>query len=92
MNLNTTLTVASLAAVVVFAVIMYFRARGNTAKAVGGQYQFAHELVPNTLEKILEHIKLNLMLLDKGELSPTLTNEQFDRAYRRKAFATHIDN
>lgn len=77
MDLNTILTITSLAIILVFVVIMYFRAKNNAVKVVEDEL--------NTFQKILEHVKMKLVALDKGELSPTLTNDQFERAYRRKA-------
>ncbi len=77
MDLNTSLTIASFAAVAIIVAVMLIKARSG--KVVFEENQL------NTLPKIIDHVKMRLVELDKDEYDLTLSPSEFERAYRRKA-------
>ena len=77
MSLNTILTLVSLAFVVVITVVFYIKSKTSAVKVIDD--------VLDTFPKILEHIKLCMVAIDKEEYALNMTDSEFDRAYRRKA-------
>ena len=77
LNINTILSIAVIAAFVSFVIILYTRSKSKSANVVEESY--------NTLDKVLEAVKVEMVNIVKEDISLGLSNEEFDRLYKRKA-------
>lgn len=77
MNINNLLMVATVTIFLVAVVVMYMKSRGQTNKVEIETF--------NTLDKVLEAVKIEMVEIVKDDISLGLSNEEFDRLYKRKA-------
>ncbi len=77
MDLNTILLIAVVLVAIIGIAIMYMRSKGQTNKV--------EEETFNTMEKVLEAVKIEMVEIVKDDISLGLSNEEFDRLYKRKA-------
>lgn len=77
MDLNTILLIAVVLVAVIGVAIMYMRSKGQTNKV--------EEETFNTMDKVLEAVKIEMVEIVKDDISLGLSNEEFDRLYKRKA-------
>lgn len=77
MDLNTILLIAVVLVAIIGVAIMYMRSKGQTNKV--------EEETFNTMDKVLEAVKIEMVEIVKDDISLGLSNEEFDRLYKRKA-------
>ena len=77
MSLNTIFTLGSLAVIAVITLVFYVKSKTSAVKVMDD--------ILDTMPKILEHIKLCMVAIDKEDYALNMTDSEFDRAYRRKA-------
>lgn len=77
MNLNTLLMIATIMVFLVVVVILYLRSKNQTNRVEVETF--------NTMDKVLEAVKVEMVEIVKDDISLGLSNEEFDRLYKRKA-------
>lgn len=76
-SLNGILTLATLLGIFIFMVSFYFKAKGREVI----QYEEKYE----TLDEVIEGTKQEIVDIIREDTSLTVTNEEFDKLYKRKA-------
>lgn len=77
MNVNTVLTIASLAIFGVVIALLYLKSKNQTVKVEVESF--------NTIDKVLEAVKNEMVEIVKEDFTLGLSDDEFDRLYRRKA-------
>ena len=77
MDLNTLLMIAVIVVFLVVVAILYMKSKNQTARV--------EVEVFNTMDKVLEAVKVEMVEIVKDDISLGLSNEEFDRLYKRKA-------
>lgn len=77
MDINTLLMIATIVIFMVVVTVLYMKSRSQTNRV---------EIeVFNTMNKVLEAVKMEMVEIVKDDISLGLSNEEFDRLYKRKA-------
>lgn len=77
MDLNTLLMMATIIIFMVVIVILYMKSKNQTNRVEIESF--------NTMDKVLEAVKIEMVEIVKDDISLGLSNEEFDRLYKRKA-------
>ena len=77
MDLNTILMIATIAVFLIAVAVLYMKSKSQTNRV--------EVEVFNTMNKVLEAVKLEMVEIVKDDISLGLSNEEFDRLYKRKA-------
>lgn len=77
MDLNTLLLIAAIVAFLVVVAYLYMQSKSKTNRV--------ETEVFNTMDKVIEAVKIEMVEIVKDDISLGLSNEEFDRLYKRKA-------
>lgn len=77
MDINSLLMVATIVVFLVVVTVLYMKSRSQTNRV--------EVEVFNTMDKVLEAVKMEMVEIVKDDISLGLSNEEFDRLYKRKA-------
>ena len=77
MDLNSLLMIATVVVFLAIVAILYMRSKNQSNKVEVETY--------NTMAKVLEAVKIEMVEIVKDDISLGLSNEEFDRLYKRKA-------
>ena len=77
MNVNTVLTIASLAIFGAVIALLYLKSKNQTVKVEIESF--------NSIDKVLEAVKNEMVEIVKEDFTLGLSDDEFDRLYRRKA-------
>ena len=77
MIVNTLLILISLVIFAIVVVVLYFRAKSQTAEIVVDEY--------DSIEKVVETVKTEVINLLREDFSMSLSEEEFNKLYKRKA-------
>ena len=77
MDINTLLMVATIVVFLVIITVLYMRSKSQTNRVEVETF--------NTMDKVLEAVKIEMVEIVKDDISLGLSNEEFDRLYKRKA-------
>ena len=77
MDLNTLLLIAVVVVFMVVIAVLYMKSKNQTARVEVETF--------NTMDKVLEAVKVEMVEIVKDDISLGLSNEEFDRLYKRKA-------
>ncbi|MBR1455047.1 MAG: hypothetical protein IJ593_10475, partial [Lachnospiraceae bacterium] len=77
MDLNTLLMIATIAIFLAVIAVLYMRSKSQSTKVDVETF--------NTMDKVLEAVKVEMVEIVKDDISLGLSNEEFDRLYKRKA-------
>lgn len=77
MDINSLLMLATIVVFLVVVTVLYMKSRSQTNRV--------EVEVFNTMDKVLEAVKMEMVEIVKDDISLGLSNEEFDRLYKRKA-------
>lgn len=77
MDLNSLLMIVTVAVFMTVVAVLYMKSKSQTNRVEVENF--------NTMEKVLEAVKIEMVEIVKDDISLGLSNEEFDRLYKRKA-------